>query len=268
MKRQDTVWGALLVVLGLVFLLNQLGILRVSVWAVFVPLLLIGAGLWVLLTAGRGASVGEREEISIPLEGTTEARVDLKQGAGKLQVLAGAAGDALLSGSFVGGVVSRVEREGERVRVKLKVPDEALPRAVLPWNWGSATGLEWRVMLNREVPLDLRLFVGANEAELDLSDLQVTNLLVETGMSSTHLILPSQAGHTRASVKGGLASTAIEIPEGVAARIKAQGGLSSVRIHGQRFERRGSYYESFDYGTAPNRVDLVVEVGVGSVDVR
>ncbi|MHB1295002.1 MAG: LiaF transmembrane domain-containing protein [Anaerolineae bacterium] len=268
MRRRETVWGAVLVLLGLLFLLNQLGILRVSVWAVFVPLLIIWAGLRVLLTAGRDGTPAEAEALTIPLEGASEARIEIKHGAGRLHVLDGATGGALLSGTFGGGVASRVEREGTRLRAELSVPDQAMTRMVFPWNWSASSGLDWRVLLNPEVPVELRLQVGANDAHIDLRNLRVTRLAVGTGVSNTRLILPAEAGYTTASVKGGVASTVIEIPAGVAARIRAPGGFSSVRLDPQRFVRRDGIYESENYAAAPNRVDLDVEVGVGSVEVR
>jgi predicted membrane protein len=134
--------------------------------------------------------------------------------------------------------------------------------------WGPGRTLDWSVSLNETIPLSLDLQTGANEARIDLSSLQVTDLLLQTGASSTQVTLPTNASHTKAVIRSGAASVSVRVPSGVAARIKAQGGLADIRVDRSRFPRVGSVYESENYASAENRVDIDIETGVGSVDVR
>ncbi len=60
----------------------------------------------------------------------------------------------------------------------------------------------------------------------------------------------------------------IAIPEGVAARIHTQGALSSVSVNTVRFPKTQGYFQSPDYETSTNRVDLEAEIGVGSLVIR
>jgi hypothetical protein len=69
-------------------------------------------------------------------------------------------------------------------------------------------------------------------------------------------------------VSSGAASVNIRIPQGVAARIRWRGGLSSINVDPSRFPRFGDTYQSPDYDSAANKVDLDVEMGVGSVTVN
>jgi hypothetical protein len=96
----------------------------------------------------------------------------------------------------------------------------------------------------------------------------VTELKLKSGASSTQMTLPAHAGHTRAQIESGAASVNVRIPEGVAARIRTRAGLASIQVDTQRFPRSGEYYQSPDYEAAEHRVDLDVQTGVGSVDVR
>jgi hypothetical protein len=48
MRRNGVFWGGILILLGLLFLLDNLGIFSVSVWSLFWPVLLIAFGVWVL----------------------------------------------------------------------------------------------------------------------------------------------------------------------------------------------------------------------------
>jgi hypothetical protein len=70
------------------------------------------------------------------------------------------------------------------------------------------------------------------------------------------------------SIEAGVASVKLTIPEGVSADIQARGGLASIQIDQKRFPRDGERYRSADYDTAGNKIDLMIETGVGSVEVR
>jgi hypothetical protein len=60
----------------------------------------------------------------------------------------------------------------------------------------------------------------------------------------------------------------VRIPDGVAASIRASGGISSTRVDRNRFPRSAGRYQSPDYEQAENRVELKVSTGVGSIDIR
>jgi len=98
--------------------------------------------------------------------------------------------------------------------------------------------------------------------------LSVSDLTIHTGASKTHLTLPAQAGYTRARISSGAASVHIDVPPGVAAHVHGAMGLGTVNVDSARFPRRNGSYESPDYATAVNRVELDIEGGIGSVDVR
>jgi len=104
---------------------------------------------------------------------------------------------------------------------------------------------------------------------LDLADLQVKELEIETGASSTRLILPAGAGHTRASVACGAGAVDVRVPSGVAARVRVQTTLAEVKVDRRRFPMATSgAYESPEYETAANKVDLVVDANLGSAQVH
>lgn len=62
------------------------------------------------------------------------------------------------------------------MRVELSVPDQSMSRIVFPWNWGADNGLDWRVLVNPKVPVELHMQVGANDAHIDLRRLHVTRV--------------------------------------------------------------------------------------------
>jgi hypothetical protein len=66
-------------------------------------------------------------------------------------------------------------------------------------------------------------------------------------------------------VECGFAKVSVEVPEGVAARIHGKMGLGALEVNQARFPRIEGGWVSPDYETAPNRVDITVEGGFGSV---
>lgn len=262
MRRNTLFWGIVLILAGAVLLLDNLGFLAVNVWNLLWPLFLIALGIWILWgTVFRRAP--DTERASLPLDGARRARVTLRHGAGRLSVDSGAGPENLFEGEFGGGLDLHPRRDGDLQDVTLGVPVQ-----VFPFFWGPGYTLDWSLRLTPNIPISLDLETGANEARLNLTGLQVTDLRLKSGASSTVLLLPENAGATRARIESGAASVRVEVPSNVAARIQVRSGLSSIQVDSRRFPRLGEFYQSPDYETAANRVDLAIETGVGSVEVR
>jgi hypothetical protein len=70
-------------------------------------------------------------------------------------------------------------------------------------------------------------------------------------------------------VEAGAASVNIRVPEGTAARIRAEQGVNSVKVDTTRFPRLDSgLYQSPNFDTAVDRAEINIESGLGSVTVN
>jgi len=134
---------------------------------------------------------------------------------------------------------------------------------------GGGSG-QMDLMLNTDVPLTLDLQEGAADSKIDLSQLHVSNLQLQTGASTTNLTLPQAAGATTATIRGGASTINVQVPDGVAAQIHYEGGLSTLNIDTNRFPAISGdrMYRSPDYDSAGNKVDLTIQAGVATVNVR
>ena len=283
------IWGLILVALGVVFLLQNLGVLGWGVWGTLwrfwpVVLLLIGLNIilrgqspWlvfgitvvvligviaaaVLVERSRPAAVAA--SFSQPLRGITGASAEISFGAGELRIGSLPAGSAsLVEGMSYPEVEQDFRRRNGTGMLNLSVSGRGF------WTFGER-GLQMEAFFSPDVPLELVVKTGASDAQVDLSNLQVRRLQVDVGASRLSLLLPAKAGTTEAEVKAGAASVSIAIPQGVAARITAETAVGSFRVDTSRFPRAGDRYESPDFATATNRVDLRVESGVASIDIR
>lgn len=267
MRRGGVIWGGALILLGLLFLLDNLGIFAVSVWGIFWPLLIIGVGAWILWGVLFGRPTLAMEQVSIPLDGAASARIRMRHGAGRLDVSGSSLGADLLAGTFQGGLEYQAQPTAGGLDVDMHTAHGAYRAAFMPFFWTPASSLDWQVRLNSAIPLQLDIDSGASATKLDLLTLQVTDLRLNTGASATDILMPAGAGHTRATIKSGAAAVNVHIPESVAARIHVQSGLAGVSVS-RRFERVQGGYESPDFAVAVNRLELNVETGVGAVDIR
>jgi hypothetical protein len=126
-----------------------------------------------------------------------------------------------------------------------------------------------QVDLNPAVPITtLTVQSGAADAKLDLSTLRVSTLDINVGAAATTVQLPEAAGATSAHISGGAATITVNVPQGVAARIQHRGGLSTLTVDSSRFPLvSDGLYQSPDYATAQNKVDLTLETGIATIQI-
>ena len=265
MRRDYLFWGTVLILLGGLLFLNNAGIRLprgINPMQLFWPTILILLGGWIIFGYFIRGDV-EEEQVSIDLQGASQASLKLSHGSGRIVVGAGAAPGKLLSGSFAGGVKHSAHLSGDRLNAHLESRPFAFPPFLSGWQ-----GLGWNFNLNRDIPIALKLETGASQADFDLRDVKVTDLKVSTGASKTDITLPANAGLTTVRVELGAASLDMLVPQGVAARIRAEQGVSAIEIDTVRFPYANGIYESADYSSAENKVDIMIQAGAGRVAVR
>ena len=252
-------WPAAWIAVGSVLLASTTGALAQSPYDIVVewgPWFLIALGVWFVLGALLPIGRGPIEALDLPLGIASEAAIKVKFGAGELT--SGAAGPGhLVDGRFEGGVN---ERTGGPGQVELwQDTTYGLPWFEQPSNW--------TVGFTTEVPLDLTLDTGASRARLDLAALRLRSLDLRTGASETRVRLPRAAGVTSVRVQAGAAAVTLEVPAAVAARIRSRMAVGSTQVDQSRFVPTATGYESPDYATAANRIDIDLRGGVGSMRV-
>lgn len=260
-KRSSIFWGILLVILAIFLLLIQLNIVQGGIWDYFWPSALILLGLWMLIGYFEGNKPANEEEVHYDIGNFREIIFKIEHGAGKLNLHGGIPNGKAFSGTCVGGMNIHAEDSDDRLKLKLRPPSQF-------WDWAPGKGLHWDLGLTPEVPLKINIDSGASSSNFDLSNLLITDLNISTGASSATITLPAHAGFTTAKISTGVSSVKVLLPEGVSARIRVKTGLSSIQIDESRFPRISeNLFQSVDFETASNRLDITIECGVGIVEV-
>jgi hypothetical protein len=260
-RRSSLFWGTILILLAGLLLLRQMGLIIGDIFGYFWPLILIALGIWLIIGFFSRNQPAEGENVSVPLEGAASAYIKLDHGAGRLTLRSGAASGEILNGTFGNGLNYKSHLEGGRLDVKLRTSQQF-------WTWWPGESLDWEIHLNNEVPLNLKIDSGASASILDLSDLKVSDLDIDTGASSTELSLPTNAGITHVDIDTGASSLKVNIPASVAASIRIKSGIASVKVNSRFPNLGGGLYQSSDFNTSSNRVDMTIDAGVGSIDIN
>ncbi len=246
-------------------LLGNFGLLSSQAWIYLIGVACIVGGLVLLWRARPKPLRLERVAATAPLENATRATFNFKHGAGILKLSADADATRLFAGTFDGAVVSKVSRADDDVRVSFKTPSEI-------WSQLSQIkthALEWNVTLNRNIPIALQYEGGAGEAQIDCTELYLTDLDLETGASPTHVILPSPRGALRVVIHSGAAPVRVRVPTAARVSIHGAPGLGLLDADAKRFpEREPGILQSDGYAEAADRIEITIEGGIAPVEIR
>lgn len=210
--------------------------------------------------------------LSEPLGDIKEAKVDINVGDGNLTVDGLTGGEPLLAG----GALQYLEKQGLPERtletfngqatLKLGLNSGSQKGFRLPWQ--ACNGLtEWQIQLNPAVAYDISAVSGGGIIKFDLAGLAITKLYVETGGGTMDVILPDTANNLTVTAKTGAGKVVVYIPSGVAARIHASTGMGAVNIDPSFPQVGEGTYESPDYESATQKIEITVGSGAGEVSV-
>lgn len=291
------VFGVMLTAASIILLLNTLDVLPWDVWRELWrlwPVLLILAGVKFVIPSmhplvvfllsiitvgvvlGFAFYVAEDDRFSTDFEafeyelvrGTaTSLDLDLDFGAGELNILPLPADDTRL-------VVAELFDDKNHVDIDESMSGSTreltirLESSGFLFFGGGGDGREWTLRINPAIPTTINIDGGAGQFVLDFEDTLVQGFDINVGAVDLDLTAPANAGHVDGTIDAGAADITVRVPDGVAARIDTDTGVSSVNIDSDRFPKTGNVNASTDYSTATNRLDLSIDAGASSITVR
>jgi hypothetical protein len=302
-RRPSLVGPLILITIGVLLLLSQLGRLRWDVlWSLwrYWPVILILIGIETLLGASRsrvlylfgvliavavlvglvgyvmvrGAmTLGQRpvtstETLSQGLQDAERGLVTLRLSGGTINVGALSDSPNLVEGEIEYGNQSRQVEQKLTVRNSQAEYDLSGGPEGAWWTTGTNTSETWQLRFTPRVALDIRIDMGAGNVQADLSSLKISNLEVNMGAGSMQLTLPAVEGSSIVSVKLPVGRVDIVVLPGVGVRMRANTLLTSVNVGGDRFTHSGDEWVSYNYATSLSKVDLRIESVIGSIDLR
>lgn len=235
------------------------------------------------------------QNLSEPLDGTKTARIDISTDIGNLTIDRQTGSDQLLASGTLEyeesrGIPDRTLKSNEGLTVlTLKGCGYSRPSFRFPWSACNAE-TEWVVHLNPTVPSEINAHSGGGNVKLDLSGMKVTRLSANTGGGNMDVVLPEDAadldviaasgagnvsvdigsrlaGSSTVSARSGAGNVSVRIPAGLAARIHAGTGMGKIIMDPRMQKIDRKTYQSPDFDSAANKVDVTIESGAGNVTV-
>ncbi len=256
-------WPLIIIFIGL-SLIEFRGILGTLI-GVLIFLLIVGAVIFLAmgqmnLLSGNNL---QKETVFIAKEaGIQSAEIDIKTGAGNLEVTGGS--DALLSGSFESNFLKLNQKSGSKNGTqKVALKAEGNYFFVL----GGKKWNNLNLRLGPEIPMDLNIDVGATKINLDLTDVLIQTLDINTGASELNLILGDKVEKSKVNVSAGASSVSITLPSTVGVKLTVDSVLSSKNL--SNFQQLDSNnYKSNNYDTADKKIDINLNLGVSNLNIN
>src|SRR5229473_6170643 len=130
----------------------------------------------------------------------------------------------------------------------------------------GTTHNDWNLRFSNDVPLELKVEMGAGRGHLRLRDMPVTRLDMSMGAGQVDLDLTGdRKSDLVADLEGGVGQATIRLPKKVGVIVSASGGIGSVTAHGLRHD--GDDYVNDAYGKTPATIHLKVQGGVGQISL-
>jgi len=190
---------------------------------------------------------------TIPLADATSVEVEILFGAGELEIEAGDP-TQLFSGHFR----YNVEQWAPKVSYENDILD--IEQGGTKEDWGIPTGRtrnQWELEFSPQIPLSMKLDLGAGDGELDFTGLQVTELDLDTGAGDFEVRFdePNRAEMESLTLDTGASKLEVRgIGNASPEQVRIQGGVGDITL-----DFTGAWARS---------ADVYVTAGVGSLTLR
>lgn len=291
MKSKNLTLGLILVILGILLLLNNLGFLTWSVWKSLFdlwPLILVVIGLniifkniklvmaiaWLLFFAaiiGYGFYLQAQHDSMLSITGkdfsleihpeTTYGILNLKLGGGELELLS--TSNKLMEAHISNAYINhKTDYSSDRKTVEIYV------NQVSPGKISINEKACYTFMLNDRLTWEIDGDIGAVNATVDLADLKVKDLDLDVGAANLKLIFGSLYDQTNVDIDAGASNLELVIPGNVGTRIKMEGLLKDTNLKSLNWQHEDDYYLSPNYHESDKKLHIQVNMAAGKLDVQ
>jgi N-terminal domain of toast_rack, DUF2154 len=216
---------------------------------------------WIDATTGAGHHGHETEVVD--RKDAKAVRMFVHIPAGQLQIQGGA--ERLMEADFFQGaawLAPSVEYSVEKGVGTLDIHQDSASQMI-----GNSDNT-WKLRVSNEVPLELKVDMGAGRSDLNLSKVDLTRLELNIGAGQANVDLTGERGKDlQAEIHGGVGEAIVRLPRAIGVVATVHGGLGSIDVHGLKEEGDGRYVNAA-YGKAPATIHLTVEGGVGHIKLE
>ncbi len=190
------------------------------------------------------------------------AQARLEMGAGQLTINGG--GKDLLDADFT------YSDQYEEPRVDYSVSDGVGELKVSQDSHSMHFGRsqnDWNLHFSKEIPLELKVDMGAGQGDLHFRDVPLTRLDLNLGAGQMDVdFTGDRKTDLTADIEGGVGQANVRLPKNVGVIAHASGGIGSIDVHGLKHD--GDSYTNDAYGKSPATIHLKVQGGIGQITLN
>lgn len=286
-------WGLLLVLVGVLVLLGNLGVVTVryeNLWQLW-PLLIVGWGvsllnikgtLWsvvsallvvgmlgLLTWAAIGAEPFRQSEVTnqtqrIAKAGDTTDRVEVTvdAGAGNITIGPNKNGDLVEALLQSDGTSLDVDSRVDGAVQKIEVSTEGNRM----W-WIGSFRNDLNVNVTKSMPVDVRIKSGAAELDADVSKLLLDSLDVDLGASRGVITIGNLRDVVDVNLQAGASSLTLRVPKDSGVSVQLDEGLSLNDLDGLQ-DKGNERYETDGYVSASKKINIRGDIGATSFKIE
>jgi hypothetical protein len=253
---------------------------------VIANLLILMAVSFSITACNRGLRIGDLQTKSqtVELGDADSADVEIQMGAGALDVSGGAS--ELLEASFTYNV-AELDPRATYADGRLEVKDSGVEGGIASLFDLDKFRNEWDLKLSEDVPMEMKIGLGAGPTKLALGTLALSRLNIAGGAGDVELDLKGSQALRRldfdlgagkvtidltgewqhdldARIGGGLGDINLRLPSDVGVRIEVH-AVGAIDANG--LTRDGDTYTNAAYGTSDVTLRIHIDAGVGRINL-
>jgi len=153
----------------------------------------------------------------------------------------------------------QITQETQNNKTKIKFSKESTYHNINLFNLNSFES-NWKLKLNLEKQYNLDLNYGAAEVNLDLRNLKINNLDIESGATSTKVFFEKYP--TSSTINTGASNYELSFPSNYSAKIIIEGGVIDVNL--EDFKKSGKVYITEKFNEEEH-IEVIIGAGASSI---
>lgn len=251
-------WPLLLVVAGVNVLFNKKPVITLITWIVFFIILILYGAFY---DGAKANTVGFETDFAKPAE-TSYGKLNLNIGAARININAEENNLLVVNAQGTKLDYSNTYKNNKETAVFSFANKNHNPIVF------STRNNSYNFKLNENVIWDLDLDLGAISGTLDLENIAIKSIDLDMGAGNLDIILGNKYDRSNININSGASGLNIIVPKDVGMKIKLDSSLSKVNIEDLNLIKLGSYYITPGYEEKDAKLEFNVNMGVGKVDFK
>ncbi len=230
-------------------------------WVAVLIALLLAGGFAALLFSYQGPLKSQMylEQLAVnrsDYPGAASGNIDVRFGGGSLSL--GSSTDQWAEAVFRGpGVATGVERNNDEIKIRMSQAEN------IRWSQNNQERM-WDIDISPDLAWLVSIQAGAFKGDLDLGDIPLRSLELKMGAADVDMVLGNNGINPKISINAGASNIKIKMQGDTGMRVRFNGALSSTNLDQLGWRAVDNYYISPNYEEAGSRIDLYVDMGLGS----